>query len=74
MTHILSLIGLSLLCVLWVIFQQWLAKQDPKYKGYQAGCGGCSRSCGEKEQQQRQSEKTIQFTDASDLWSKHSKN
>ncbi len=74
MTHILSLIGLSLLCVLWVIFQQWLAKQDPKYKGYQAGCGGCSRSCGEKEQKQRKNEATIQFADASNLWSKYSNN
>ena len=73
MTHILSLIGLSLLCVLWLIFQQWLARQDPEYKGYQAGCGGCTRSCGEKEQQQRPNTETIQFADASGQWSKYSK-
>ncbi|MCK5698147.1 MAG: hypothetical protein KAI02_08300 [Gammaproteobacteria bacterium] len=45
MTYLLSLIALPLLCVLWIMFQQWLAKQDPQYKGYQAGCAGCRRSC-----------------------------
>ena len=85
MTYILSLISLPLLCVLWIVFQQWLAKQDPKYKGYQAGCGGCSRSCGDKnEKSQKQGSscdddlkekvekvKKIHFIDASTLWSKH---
>ena len=47
LTHILSLSALILLCVLWVIFQGWLARQDPDYKGYKAGCGGCTRSCSE---------------------------
>lgn len=86
MTHILSLIALPLLCVLWIVFQQWLAKQDPKYKGYQAGCGGCSRSCGDAEKNSEQSQnqgsncsdfkekvKKIHFIDASALWSKHTK-
>ena len=86
MTYILSLIALPLLCVLWIVFQQWLAKQDPKYKGYQAGCGGCSRSCGDTEKDSEQSQKQssncsdfkekakkINFVDASTLWSKHTK-
>ena len=49
LTYILSLLGLPLLCVLWIVFQEWLAKNSPDYKGYKAGCGGCSRSCGDPE-------------------------
>lgn len=45
LTYILTLLGLPLLCVFWVVFQSWLAKKDPNYKGYKAGCGGCTRSC-----------------------------
>jgi len=44
LTYILTLLGLPILCVVWVIFQSWLAKKDPDYKGYKAGCGGCSQS------------------------------
>ncbi|MET0023198.1 MAG: hypothetical protein ABW085_02965 [Sedimenticola sp.] len=46
-THIFALIGLSLLCGAWVLFQRWLAKQDPdKKEGYKPGCGACSsKSC-----------------------------
>ncbi len=58
LTHILSLLGLILLCVLWVVFQGWLAKQDSNYKGYKAGCGGCTRSCGDKEAETCQSTQT----------------
>ncbi len=48
--YILPLLGLSLLCALWVLFQHWLAKQDPeKESGYKPGCGACSsKSCPEK--------------------------
>ncbi|MFK5987148.1 MAG: hypothetical protein QM479_17195 [Pseudomonadota bacterium] len=46
LTYVLVLIGLPVLCVLWILFQSWLAKINPEYKGYQAGCGGCNRSCG----------------------------
>jgi hypothetical protein len=49
MTYILALLGLPLLCVLWIVFQGWLAKNNPDYKGYKAGCGGCSRRCEETE-------------------------
>ncbi len=67
MVYFLSLIALPLLCVAWVLFQAWLARQDPKYQGYQAGCGGCSRSCGESS---HGSETKAQFVDASALCSK----
>jgi len=76
MTYFLSLMALPLLCVLWIVFQEWLAKQDPKYQGYQAGCGGCSRSCGTDTRRQAQNEspkkggEAIQFIDASDFCSK----
>ena len=49
MNYIIALFSLSALCVLWVILQRWLAKADKDYKGYTAGCGGCSRSCGESQ-------------------------
>jgi hypothetical protein len=43
MSHLLALIGLSLLCAAWVLFQRWLARQDPEKKaGYRPGCGACS--------------------------------
>jgi hypothetical protein len=48
LSYILALIALPLLCVFWILFQSWLKKVDPDYKGYKSGCGGCSRSCGEK--------------------------
>ncbi|MCU7799295.1 MAG: hypothetical protein KZQ70_03900 [gamma proteobacterium symbiont of Lucinoma myriamae] len=82
MTYILSLIALPLLCGLWIVFQQWLAAQDPKYKGYQAGCGGCSRSCGDTEKSKtegrncndlKEKSQNTHFVDASTLWSKHTK-
>ena len=44
LTYLFALLGLPLLCVFWVIFQSWLAKKDPAYQSYKAGCGGCSRS------------------------------
>ncbi len=51
MSYIIALIALPSLCVAWVFFQSWLANQDPKYNGYQAGCGGCNRSCHSSEQE-----------------------
>ncbi|MCP4992542.1 MAG: hypothetical protein GY934_01970 [Gammaproteobacteria bacterium] len=47
LVHIISLAGLILLCVAWVLFQQWLTRQDPeRYGGYQPGCGACGKgSC-----------------------------
>jgi hypothetical protein len=44
LTYILALLGLPLLCVLWVVFQLWLAKKDSDFKGYKSGCGGCNRN------------------------------
>ncbi|MBL3591529.1 MAG: hypothetical protein JMN24_17350 [gamma proteobacterium endosymbiont of Lamellibrachia anaximandri] len=41
--HILSLLGLMLLCGGWVLFQGWLSRQDPEYKGYKVGCGACKQ-------------------------------
>jgi len=73
MTYFLSLIALPLLCVLWIVFQEWLAKQDPKYQGYQAGSGACSRSCGTYTRRQVKNEspkkgvEAIQFIDASNI-------
>ncbi|MCP3852114.1 MAG: hypothetical protein GY694_18020 [Gammaproteobacteria bacterium] len=73
LTHIISLFALPLLFVLWVVFQGWLSKQDPNYKGYKAGCGGCTRTCGEKEPDSCDSNNEtnkVQYVDASSLWDK----
>ncbi|GEM_PF-1698848 len=77
MAYFISLIALPLLCVFWIVFQQWLARQDPKYQGYQAGCGGCSRSCGEAKQEIKTQQNSagvnkekIHYIDASSLWPK----
>ncbi len=75
LTHLLSLLALPLLCVLWVVFQGWLAKQDPDYGGYKAGCGGCTRSCGEHDvgdcgaEIADGKEKKVAYVDASSLLS-----
>lgn len=47
MTYILSLIGITLLCGLWMVFQLWLKRVDPQRDNYKPGCGACqSGSCG----------------------------
>jgi len=47
MEHILSLIGITLLCGLWMVFQLWLKRVDPQRDNYKPGCGACqSGSCG----------------------------
>jgi len=74
LTYIIMLLGLPLMLVLWIVFQGWLAKNDPDYKGYKAGCGGCSRSCGDSNGSCGHSEiKTnkTDYVDASSLLVKH---
>ena len=48
-THIFALIGLVVLCAGWVLFQQWLVRQDPERKAaFKPGCGACGkRGCTE---------------------------
>ncbi len=45
LNFIIPLLAVPALCVFWLLFQQWLAKKDPQYRGYQAGCGSCGRDC-----------------------------
>ncbi|MCW8827640.1 MAG: hypothetical protein OQK94_01145 [Gammaproteobacteria bacterium] len=57
MTHFLALIGITLLCALWMAFQLWLKRVDPQRDDFKPGCGACqSRSC---ESAQGTSEKKI---------------
>ncbi|KRT54063.1 hypothetical protein Ga0074115_102165 [endosymbiont of Ridgeia piscesae] len=49
-THLLALLGLAALCGSWIIFQDWLKRQDPSYRGYKAGCGACGNGACESEQ------------------------
>ncbi len=44
LNYLLPLLGLVALCAAWMLFQLWLARQDPeKAEGYRPGCGACSR-------------------------------
>ena len=45
LSYIIALFAVPILFVAWFIFQNWLAKIDNSYKGYKAGCGGCTRTC-----------------------------
>ena len=45
--YLISLLGLTLLCAGWMMFQLWLKRQDPDRAGYKPGCGACQGgSCG----------------------------
>lgn len=45
--YILALLGITLLCALWIKFQLWLKKVDPQRNDFKPGCGACqSGSCG----------------------------
>lgn len=46
MKHLLALIGITLLCAAWVIFQQWLKRVDPSKGDFQPGCGACASNKG----------------------------
>ena len=45
-THLFAILGLSLLCAAWVLFQQWLKRQGPHQGDFEerckGGCGACS--------------------------------
>ena len=45
--YLLAIAGLAALCAAWVLFQLWLQRVDPEYRGMKAGCGGCGdkRAC-----------------------------
>lgn len=48
-THVAAVLGLSVLCGLWVVFQRWLARKDPGLPGIEDGCGSCHRTeCDER--------------------------
>ncbi len=43
LTHLLTLLGLVLLCAGWMLFQLWLGRQNPEKKNvFRLGCGACS--------------------------------
>jgi len=48
LTYFIALLSVPALCVAWFLLQEWLNKVDTAYKGYQAGCGGCTRRCDKK--------------------------
>ncbi len=58
LTYLLSIIGLVVLCVLWVLFQLWLGKHDPQHRANSIQCGGCKDPCGEMLQEKKPEETT----------------
>ena len=42
MEHLFALLGITLLCGLWIAFQLWLKRVDPSKGDYQPGCGACA--------------------------------
>ncbi len=51
LSYIIALFAVPALFIAWFLFQNWLSKIDNSYKGYKAGCGGCTRSCSKKPSQ-----------------------
>jgi hypothetical protein len=41
LNYLLALIGITLLCALWMKFQLWLKRVDPEREGFKPGCGAC---------------------------------
>jgi hypothetical protein len=51
MTHLLALIGFTLLCAVWIVFQLWLKRADPERGDFHPGCGACQGGgCGNSPQ------------------------
>jgi len=47
LNYLMALLGITLLCALWMKFQLWLKRLDPERDGFKPGCGACkSGSCG----------------------------
>ncbi len=45
MSHLLSILALAVLLFGWVLFQQWLRRNDPE-QFYRPGCGACGSGSG----------------------------
>lgn len=41
LTHVLAVVGLSVMCGLWFVIQQWVARHMPDRPSGCGGCGGC---------------------------------
>lgn len=46
MNHVLSIVGLALLCGGWVALQRWIGQRDPESRGPESRTGCSSCSCG----------------------------
>ena len=58
MKYLLALVGLTLLCGVWIKFQLWLKQIDPDKGDYQPGCGACKVSSCDKAGKTTNSETT----------------
>jgi len=39
--YLIGILALAGLCAGWGLFQLWMTRADPGYRGLQGGCGGC---------------------------------
>ncbi len=48
MEFVIVLFVLPIVLIAWLLLQRIMGKQDPLFKGFQPGCGGCSKkgTCG----------------------------
>jgi hypothetical protein len=42
--YLMAILGLAVLCALWVLFQLWIRKHDPEVRPINLCCGSCDVS------------------------------
>jgi hypothetical protein len=52
-SHLIAIVGLSVVCGAWVALQRWIARRAPEVRGPEdsGGCGSCSCGRGECEKE-----------------------
>lgn len=45
MGYVLPILSLAVVCGLWIVFQQWIARQMPGAPGIRRRCSGCTQDC-----------------------------
>ncbi|MCC6672656.1 MAG: hypothetical protein IT458_16445 [Planctomycetes bacterium] len=51
--HLIAILGLALLCALWLWVQRWVARRDPAAGRRLSRCGVCACGGGECAEEQR---------------------
>lgn len=43
----MAVLGLGVLCGVWVLVQRWVSRHDPEQPGVEGKCGSCGVACDE---------------------------